>query len=217
MRRRVYEAPTGERDVDAAERVWSLKIYGWATAGGGMIGLVAGLSLGHPILGFFLGTGVVVGGVRLVLAVAARGASTLYNPSGATTPHKREFSYALSLVKRERYEDAVAVMESHIAEDVCDSEPYILLARTLRRTMKRPEEAVDVLRRALRDANLNSGQELLVRREVVEILRDDLGWPEKTAPDLARMAASYEGRPEGEWAREELARVKRLIAENHEG
>ena len=43
-----------------------------------------------------------------------------------------------------------------------------------------------------------------------------MGAPAKAAPLLARIAECFEGKPEGEWARNELAEVKRLMAEVHE-
>lgn len=198
------------------ERVRSLRIYVLAAMGGGVMGFIAGVMVGHPILGFFLGTATVAGVVRLVMEVAGSGATLLYNPSGKSTPHKKEFSYALALVHQRRFDDALAAMESDIAQNPSDPEAYLLLGRILRRDMNRYHDAIAVLRRAQRTAQLNTGQELLVRREVVEICRDDLGLPELGAPELAQLVEAYGGRPEGVWARDELARVKQIIAKKHE-
>ncbi len=181
------------------------------------MGFIAGVMVGHPILGFFLGTATVVGVVRLVMEVAGSGATLLYNPSGKSTPHKKEFSYAQALVQQKRFEDAVSAMEEDIAKDPMNPDAYLLLGRILRKDMSRPRDAVDVLRRAKRAAQLNTSQELLVRREVVEICRDDLGLPELGAAELAQLVDAYEDRPEGAWARDELARVKHIIAKKHEG
>lgn len=216
MRRRTYAPVSGKRDTHEGERWESIRIYILAVAGGGIMGFVAGLRAGHPILGFLIGTATVVGVVRLVMEFAGRGATLLYNPSGKTTPHTKEYSYALALVQKGRFDDAVLEMEREIAEDPSAVEPYLLLARLLRRDMSRSEEAVAVLRRAQRAARLNSGQGLFVRREVVEISRDDLGRPEMAAPELAQLAESHKDHPEGAWARDELARVKQIIAKKHE-
>jgi len=100
-----------------------------------------------------------------------------------------------------------------IAEDPSDPIPYLRIARINRDNLKRYDEAVRWLRRALGEAALPPGAAHLATRELVELYMTKLNDPRRAAPLLARMAEERSGSPEGEWAASELARVKATIAE----
>ena len=72
------------------------------------------------------------------------------------------------------------------------------------------------LRRALEEAELRGRWEAVLVRELAELYRHRMGSPARAAPLLARFADGHEGSPEGEWAREELADIKRLMAADAE-
>ena len=78
------------------------------------------------------------------------------------------------------------------------------------------EEAARWFKRARSEAQISDGQALLASREMIELYTVQLGQPAKAAPELARLAEKYEGTPEGNWARDELAEVKRGMAEAEE-
>jgi tetratricopeptide (TPR) repeat protein len=148
-----------------------------------------------------------------IMSLAGRAGSGLYAPSGSTTPRKREYSLAESYAARGDYERAVTAFEEAIAEDPTDPQPYVRVARLQRDRMNEPEAAASWFRRALRDAALSPSLHLLTLRELVELYDGRLGQPERAAPLLARLADEQAGTPDGAWAVEELARIKRRMAE----
>ena len=76
-----------------------------------------------------------------------------------------------------------------------------------------PEKAAIWLRRALQETELKGRWEMVLVRELAELYRHRIGAPARAAPLLAKFAQRYEGSPEGEWARGELADVKHLMLE----
>lgn len=173
---------------------------GLSTVAAALLGALGGLVL--------LGGG---GGLVVLLVTDRVGnlAQGLYNPSGRTTPHKYDYSYAKSLAARGAHLEAIQAYEESVARDPADPVPYVAVARILRDELKRFEEAAGWFRRARREANLDRGHELLIARELVEIYRVKLDEPFKAAPELARLAESFADTPEGEWAEGELRDLKR--------
>lgn len=207
----------GERDLrDTTNRV-RMAVYSLV---GGFFGFMVGFflvaSAGAPFWVPLLLIPVgVVGSYALMAAIvsgAGSVAGTIYMPSGGGAPKKREYSLAESLAVQGRHEDAISTFEMAVAEHPHDPTPYLRIARIHRDELDRLEDAARWFRRARRDARLTEGQEKLVYRELVELYRK-AGTPTRAAPELARMAERFAGSPEGEWARGELAEVKRLIAE----
>lgn len=207
----VYKGP---KDVDAATRSHRL-----IAAGGALPGAVLGAALGvfltaqgvTPLIFFVTIPAfilLVYGGSLLISGRAGAAAQTLYNPSGKTTPPKKEYSYAESLVVRGQYEEAADAFELAVAEDPGDPTPYLRIARIYRDHLERHEDAARWFRRAQRESQIHPGHMMLARRELVELYIHHLGEPQKAAPELARLAEEFEGTPEGEWAEEELKAVK---------
>lgn len=184
-------------------------------AGGGSLGFVGGILSGHPVLGVVIGMTVVGLGSYAVSELTGEAATIIYNPSGSSTPHGEHYSQAEALAVRGHYEDAVAAYEALIAEHPDNPETYVRIARLLRDKMGRAEDAVGWFRRALATKPA-VGVELAITRELVELYRHRLDAPGKAAPLLARIAERFEGKPEGEWATNELAEVRRLMAAEHE-
>ena len=68
----------------------------------------------------------------------------------------------------------------------------------------------------MEETELRDRWEMVLVRELTELYRHRIGAPARAAPLLARIAERHEGSPDGEWAREELAEVKRLMTEDAE-
>ena len=77
-----------------------------------------------------------------------------------------------------------------------------------------PEKGAVWLQRAIMETELPASWEMVIVRELTELFRHRIGAPARAAPLLARIAERHEDNPDGEWAREELAKVKRLIADD---
>lgn len=203
-----------DRDVAASAR-W-LKLVAWGGLPGALIGFLIGLFGGGGILWGVLGAVVCGGGAVAFGAGLAEGAGrmaeTLYNPSGASTPYRTDYSHAETLAARGRYDEAIEAYESAVAENPGEPEPYIRIARLLRDELGRFEAAARWFRRVRRDARTSDRQEVLVGRELVELYRDRMDLPFKAAPELARLAERLGDGPEGEWARRELAELKERLA-----
>lgn len=203
------------RDAHAFDRA----VLVWTAIAAGL-GFIMGAFLGYfvkatggpgwvTVLCPFLGAAFVAGLLRLVLRGGAATAGTIYNPSGETTPHRKEYSYAESLVARGLYDDAVTAFELAVAEDPTDPWPYLRVARIYRDHLGCFEDAARWFRRAFREAGRAPS---LARKELVELYVHRMNAPGKAASELARMAEELAGTPEGEWAAAELRHVKELLA-----
>ncbi len=213
----------GARDIDSQERVLRIRALQ-----GAIPGAVLGFLLGRfGSIQWGWGGGIVLavtllGGVATysailwILHLSGRAASKIYHPSGSSTPRRREYSQAESFAARGDPEAAITAFELAIAEDGSDPTPYLRIARLYRDELKRFDNAAAWFKRALRDARMPAGTATLTRRELLELYEGKMGDPEKAAPMLARMAEELRETEEGDWAREELARIKRLIAERPE-
>jgi len=214
---RSYSEVTGRRDVDQFEQAIRLKALMWSFAGaimGALMGVfivVADDDRGIWIVPVCAVIGWLIAflGPLGLAQFAGRAAGNIHNPSGRTTPAKKEYSQAEAFAIRGMYEDAVSAFELAIAEgDGRDPTPYLRIARTYRDDLARPADSERWFKRALKESQMPGGQEWLTRRELVELYRGKMGTPAKAAPLLARMAQELEGTREGEWAATELLAVK---------
>ena len=208
------------RDVDAFDRVVRFRVLSWSLVGA-FLGLLLGAFLtatGSPpwIIAVTMAVGWAVSyfGVLAILEGAGRAGSTLYAPSGRSTPRKREYSLAESLVARGDAEGAVRAFEDAIAEDPSDPLPYLRIARLHRDQLQDPEAAVRWFKRTLAEAEVPPGIALLARKEMVELFTGRLDQPRRAAPILARIAEESAGSAEGAWAAAELARIKEAMRED---
>jgi tetratricopeptide (TPR) repeat protein len=204
------------RDVDLGDRAMLT-----GTLVSGLLGLVLGGALAvfglnsrWPIwvvlLCPFAGAALTVVLARLFVGSGTTTAKTIYNPSGTTTPHRKEYSHAESLAVRGQYEDAITAFELAVSEDPTDPWPYLRVARIYRDHLGRCEDAARWFRRALREAQ---APPVVARKELIELYVHKMNQPAKAAPELARMADELAGTAEGEWAVAELKHVKGLIAQ----
>lgn len=189
------------------------------------VGIVGGLIfvftsvLGAPVVpavALAIGVGVLysLAGEYLLFGSAADHLANLLGLglgwSGARGP---DYSQAMAMEKRGHLEVAVEIYEEAIRTNRKDPVPYLRLAGIRTRTGLH-EEAIEILRKALGVARLSTQGEALAVREIHEISSTRLGDSTLAAPDLARY---LEGQPDGvneEWARRELANIKRRIRED---
>ena len=206
--------------MDQAARTQMVRMFTLSLTGLAM-GAVASLA-GVFGMGWSLGAAALVTGgvwalaflVPLGLSVlSGQAAGRIHNPSGRSTPSRKEYSQAESLVARGLHQEAIDAFEVAIAEDGADPTPYLRIARILRDHMGRFEEAAGWFKRAIRESAIPPGTSLLATRELVELFLTKLDDPGRAAPLLARVADERAGTPEGEWAARELAAVKAEIAQ----
>jgi hypothetical protein len=214
----------GPRDGDATERsVLTVALLG--SLPGLVLGSMLGYFLAHQgapvwlaILCALAGATAVPVGALFLTGRAGAAASRLHAPSGRTTPPKKEYSFAESLVARGEYGEAVTAFELAVAQDAADPTPYLRVARIYRDDLDRPLDAARWFRRALAESAIPPGLSILARRELVELYVHRMGEPARAAPELARMAEEMAGTPDGAWAARELEAVKaRIAAEREDG
>jgi len=190
-----------------------------------LLGGLASLA-GVSGMGWSLGTGLLVTGgtwalaFLIPLAASALGgaaAGQIHNPSGRTTPSKREYSHAESLVARGLYQEAIDAFEVAIGDDPSDPTPYLRIARIYRDHMRRLEDAARWFKRALSEATIAPGTAHLTTRELVELFVTKMNEPRRAAPLLARMSEERAGTPAGAWATEELARIRAAMDQGRGG
>jgi tetratricopeptide (TPR) repeat protein len=207
------------KDVDSGYAVRNLQVYNWAIGFAvlfGMFGAVGSGLIGHsPLYGFLVAGGVTFGFVMLfgllVPKLFSDAGSGIYAPSGSSTPAPPEYSLAQSLAVRGQFDAAMRTYEDAMQEHPDDPEPCIRIARILRDSLQRHEEAVTWFKRAREKNGITDGQEIMVSREISELYMFTLRSPTKAAPELARLAAKHPGTPAGEWAKTNLREIKEIM------
>ncbi len=221
--RRAY-APVGRaRDIDQVERVLHFRILAWSMVGA-FLGALLGVFLsaqgnggpGVVVVTTFIGWIVSLVVPMLIMSGAGKAGSTLYFPSGRSTPHKKEYSLAESYVARGRYEEAVSAFAEASEADPADPVPYLRAARINRDHLEDCNEAARWFKRALERAEMHAGLVMLTRKELVELSEVHMGHPQRALPLLARIAEESAGTPDGEWAASTLVRLKEIVARESE-
>ena len=202
------------RDVDARAQGERFRILVWALAAGLPMGGLVGWLLGRELLGAILGPTIIYVIAYLVLEGGGKAGSLLFISSGSSTPKGPGYSRAEALTVQGDLEGAIVAYQAAILDAPEHAEPYVRIARIHRDRLDAPLEALGWFRRAVEESEIASGMEMLVRREMAELFIHRLGEPQKAAPDLARLAESRAGTSDGDWAEEELARIKKLMAED---
>ncbi len=214
------------KDKDAAEPAFKLLTFTWALGIGILGGGVGGagliwLSGGNPYVGAAVGAPMTGAAIyilsRFFVARVAAAVKSMHVPSGNSTPEKREYSYAASRVAHGHYGDAVAQYRRHCMEHPEDPEPYFQLARVLRDHLDAHEEAIDVLRQSLANADLVGGQELMATQEIIELYIHKLRMPRRAIPELKRLRERFPGTPAAEAAERELTDIQEMLVREQEG
>ena len=214
------------KDTDLADKAQRLQVGLWAVAVASTMGALGGVGIAYmnglnlilgAVLGFVLMSSGIYFGAMKILGGAASAVGALHNPSGSSTPAKREYSRAQSLVARGLYEEATVAYEVHCLEYKEDPEPYFRLARLLRDNLNKPEESVSWFKRARADAKLTSGQQLQITQEIIELYIRSLRQPRKALPELAYLCKEFPDTPAAEGARRELAEMREMLDRERDG
>ncbi len=202
------------RDVDSAERMFTIKVASWSLAG-----LVIGAAVGAQVGGVL---GSVVGGplgfaLVFLVARAASGAGaatfgTIYSPSGNSTPAKREYSRPQALEAMGHYDEAIKAYETFCVDFPEDPEPYLRIARLYRNELQRFDDAINWFRKARANAKVTQALELLVTQEIVDVYTHRLAAPQRAMPELARLAERFPGSKAAAWARQRLQELRAELA-----
>jgi len=178
------------------------------------VGAVWVVWTGMPLYTPFVLAVVVWGIVQLATRGAGGLAGIYLGLRGGTTPPRREYSHAQALCAQGRYREAADAYEVAAAESGGDPEPYVALARLQRDHLGDAEAAAAWFRRARRDAELSTGQQLLVSQELIELYTGILNEPRRAIPELARIVDLLPGSPQAAAAGRELTALRaRLDAE----
>jgi len=213
----------GVRDVDQFERVLQFRILAWSIVGA-FLGFLLGVfvtaqgGVGVGVVLFTTLTGWVVSMVvpNLILRWAGSAGSTLYSPSGKSTPHQKEYSLADSYAARGRYEEAVRAFSEAVETDPTDPTPYLRAARIERDHMDNGDRAALWFKRALEQSGMGGGLLTLTRKELVELYEIRMGQPGRAISLLARIAEEEAATPDGAWAALEVVRLKEIVAAEEE-
>jgi hypothetical protein len=208
------------RDVDSGNVGIRVKAFAWslvATLPIALIGAHFASGTRYPLL---VTIAVTVGGFLLLYAgslalgeVAGRTAGSLFFSSGSSTPSRREYSLADSLIVRGRLDDAISELERASALYAADAEPPLRLARLLRDACARPQDSIRWFRTAADRSGGDAGIEIAALRELIEVHTHVLRTPRGALPHMARLASRHPDTPAGAWARREMAELKQSMQE----
>lgn len=207
------------KDIDSAERSFRIKALVWSMSAGVLTGVAGWLLIG-PIallIGFPLGWGVAYVLTATLVHHSGRAAQVLYNPSGSSTPFKREYSQPQALVMQGKYREAAEAFEAACREFADDPTPYLHLARLLRDHLNEYETAARWLREARKHATLTSGQELLIVQELAALYVMKLDAPRRAIPELALLKQRFPGTAVGDAAARELEELREMLAIEQDG
>jgi tetratricopeptide (TPR) repeat protein len=210
---------TSLKDVDSQEAAGKLHVNSLAILYGlgfGVFSAFGAVLIGRtPIFGFVAGFGITFGFfqffARIVPNFLGNTSAALYAPSGSSTPAPPEYSLAQSLAVRGQFDAAMRTYEDAMQEHPDDPEPCICIARILRDSLERHDDAVTWLRRARTKSGITEGEDMMVSREIAELYMFTLRSPSKATPELARLAEKFPDTPAGEWARKNLREIKELM------
>ncbi len=170
----------------------------------------------NPSLGFILGTALSYTYTRLMTHAAASIAETFSNPSGKSTPPKREYSLARAHQIRGELDKAIAAWELNQTEFPDDPEPYVELARLYRNELNDFEMAISWYRRARNESDIEPGRALLATQEIIEIYTHKLKKPRRAVPELALLLERWPETPGADVARAQLAELREEMAREME-
>ena len=199
------------RDVDSVATALRVKALAWS-----IFALLPGLVLGSMLIAI-AGFGLVFLCSITLAELVSRSSGGLYFASGRTTPGRREYSLAESLIVRGEFDDAVEQLETECALHPADATPALMLARLLRDQCARPLDAVRWFRTAIERSAGDDGARIAAIRELIDVYTRLLRTPRPALPWLARLAAEHPATPAGEWARRELAELKASLREEEGG
>lgn len=218
---RIYQRLSGQlsrnrvKDTDSAADVNRVRAALYAGAGAILGILGGGFKWGLPgaVIGAVLGYAAVYFMVRGISESGGAAMGKIYNPSGTSTPYRRQYSEPQALALRGLFQEAIDCYETYVAEFPDDPEPCIGIARIYRDHLKRYEDAVRWFRRARQASAMDPGREVLVTREIIEMYQGRLNEPRRAIPELARLAERFAGTREGDLARTELQRLRQDLGE----
>ncbi|MEO5509915.1 MAG: tetratricopeptide repeat protein [Longimicrobiales bacterium] len=204
------------KDFDSNRSVDVLKIAafsGWGALLGMFVGMFVYKMWGWPLMPSLLGgfaLGWLIPFVTATIFTGAMGnaASTIYMPTGATTPGDRQYSLAQSYVVRGRFEQAAAEYALAAQQYPEDPEPCMRLARLYRDDLRRYDEAILWFKRASEVPGVPPATDMMAMREMIEVYTHKLQQPVAALPYLAKLAAKHPGTPTGSWAKRHLTELK---------
>ncbi len=207
------------RDVDSYDIASKLTVNSTSLLFGLVLGGLgaAGAQLVHhsALYGFVAGSGIAVGLIqffgRIFPTIMSDYGSRIYAPDGSSTPAPPEYSLAQSLAVRGQFVAAIKTYEDAIFEHPDDPEPCIRIARILRDSLHRYDDAVLWFRRARDKSSITNGQEMMINREIAELYMFTMRSPSKATPELARLAQKHPDTAAGEWARKNLREIKEIM------
>lgn len=216
-RRKVYAG-------DAAQRAFRLKRWTFGFIAAGYVSLPTALLVGFGLVSVGVAAAMLVGTVAIVYVAsgvvsggAGAVASKIHAPSGDSTPRRAEYSRAQSLMMRGQYRDAAVAYEVHCVEAPEVPDPYFRIAEIYQKHLDDPAESIEWFRRALADADLTPGEELLCIQTIADLYVHRLRTPRKAIPELVKLTKRFPDTDAAEAAQRELDMMRSLLAEEGEG
>jgi tetratricopeptide (TPR) repeat protein len=215
---------SGIPDRDVAESMYRLKTLLWSSVGAGLGALIGtfyslradGPALLYIILFAVLLWALVYFGTLFVANRVGSIGSSVYFQGGGSTPARREYSLAESLVARGRYDEALAEYERNVTQHPDDVELQLRIARLQRDAMQQPEAAAQSFRRALAIRGISPAFDALATRELIELYAYRMKQPRRAIPELARLTDRHTDPNVVQWARRELDLLKRAAFSEQE-
>ena len=194
-------------------------LYAWALVVAvlvfvsGAMGL-RGWSLFFAVFGLGPIIGAAVGGVAYFGAEqAGRAASSIYAPTGNSTPHQPGYSEQLAMAMRGNVPAALASFEALIAGAPDDPHVRLAAAEMYATRGKDPRRAAELYRQARMLPGATRGHEMTATNGLIDLYRGPLADPARMRSELRRLAERFAGTAPGEMAKRALEDLKRLSVE----
>ena len=186
---------------------WGLYVFGVAVAAAALIARDA-----VGIMLFALG-GLVVGALAAVGAwyfasAAGAGFKAFIQPSGASTPYQRCYSYEESLAARGDIVGALGAYEQRIANDPADVEVRVRAAELYSRKDADPARAAELFRELRTIPGVSAARVLYASHRLVDLYRGPLNDEGRMLVELRRIVETFPGSVDAERARDLIREMK---------
>jgi len=161
-------------------------------------------------VGAFVATLFISASLAMLMAHgSSRGATAFLLPSGGGSPSVKDFSYEKSLLARGRVDEALAALETHLAERPNDAALCLLLADVHARDVHDAAAAERLFRRAREIPGVARAHDYRATTRLIDLYLGPLDDPSRARAELEWMRTRHAGTEGARHAEVALARLGR--------
>ena len=186
---------------------WGLYVFGVSVAAAALLGADALGMMLFAIGGLVLG-GLAALGAWYFASAAGAGFKAFIQPSGASTPYQRGYSYEESLAARGDIVAALGAYEQRIADDPADVEVRVRAAELYSRKDADPARAAELFREIRTIPGVAPARVLYASHRLIDLYRGPLDDEGRMLVELRRIVETFPRTPDADRARDLIRELK---------